>query len=97
MVCCARTRFACPRARTEPTEPHPQAPHSRAVVFAILMYQRWKYPVDNTRLNEFGQRGVELDDKKGEAGAGRSTRAPTGGIGARNLITAPVHTCLHLP
>ncbi|KAI9144179.1 cleft lip and palate transmembrane protein 1-domain-containing protein [Paraphysoderma sedebokerense] len=35
------------------------------VIFVIYMYQRWKYPVDKTRMNEFGQRGE--NDTKTEA------------------------------
>jgi len=34
------------------------------IVFAILLYQMYLYPVDQTRLNEFGQRGMK-NKKKG--------------------------------
>jgi hypothetical protein len=36
------------------------------VLFLVYLYQRWKYPVDRKRVNEFGQ---SFDDKKetGEA------------------------------
>jgi hypothetical protein len=27
------------------------------IVFLIYLYQRWIYPVDQTRLNEFGETG----------------------------------------
>ena len=29
------------------------------VVFLIYLYQRWIYPVDHKRMNEFGQVGEE--------------------------------------
>jgi hypothetical protein len=29
------------------------------VVFLVYLYQYWKYPVDKTRVNEFGQRGED--------------------------------------
>jgi Cleft lip and palate transmembrane protein 1 (CLPTM1) len=29
------------------------------VVFVVYLYQYWKYPVDKTRVNEFGQRGED--------------------------------------
>ncbi|VUZ45848.1 unnamed protein product [Hymenolepis diminuta] len=36
------------------------------IVFVIYMYQRWLYPVDHSRVNEFGQRGSaeEENDEK---------------------------------
>ncbi|KER27200.1 hypothetical protein T265_13841, partial [Opisthorchis viverrini] len=32
------------------------------VIFLIYLYQRWLYPVDKSRVNEFGQRGDHEDD-----------------------------------
>ena len=29
------------------------------IVFAVFMYQRWIYAVDNSRVNEYGQKGDE--------------------------------------
>jgi hypothetical protein len=29
------------------------------VIFLIVLYQRWLYPVDKTRRNEFGQAGTD--------------------------------------
>jgi len=34
------------------------------VVFLIFLYQRWIYPVDKSRVNEFGQEFVEEEKKK---------------------------------
>jgi hypothetical protein len=31
------------------------------LVFIVYLYQRWKYPVDKKRRNEFGQVGEESD------------------------------------
>ena len=36
------------------------------VVFFVYLYQRWQYPVDKTRVNEFG-RAYELSDAEKEA------------------------------
>jgi hypothetical protein len=36
------------------------------IVFIIFLYQRYIYPIDNSRLNEFGHRGEEEDEGKGE-------------------------------
>ncbi|VDL65789.1 unnamed protein product [Nippostrongylus brasiliensis] len=33
------------------------------IVFLIYLYQRYLYPVDPTRLNEFGQKGGENESK----------------------------------
>ena len=33
------------------------------IIFFIYLYQRWIYPVDKTRVNEFGQVGEEEDNK----------------------------------
>ena len=32
---------------------------SSDVIFLIYLYQRWKYPVDKKRVNEFGFGGVD--------------------------------------
>lgn len=32
------------------------------VVFFVYLYQSWKYKVDHTRVNEFGQGGDDEDD-----------------------------------
>ncbi|KAK6020847.1 cleft lip and palate transmembrane protein 1 [Ostertagia ostertagi] len=34
------------------------------IVFLIYLYQRYLYPVDYTRINEFGQKGEETSDEK---------------------------------
>ena len=33
------------------------------IVFVVFLYQRWVYPVDGTRRNEFGTTGEEEDAK----------------------------------
>lgn len=38
------------------------------VVFLVYLYQKWKYPVDYDRVNEFGQGGKRPDEKIAEAG-----------------------------
>ena len=35
------------------------------VVFVIFLYQRWIYPVDKTRVNEYGQSFAEDNDDEG--------------------------------
>jgi len=42
------------------------------IIFLIYLYQRWIYPVDRTRINEFGQGG---DDKDEPAGTANTTDA----------------------
>jgi hypothetical protein len=37
------------------------------VIFFIWLYQGWKYKVDYTRVNEFGQGGVDEDEAEAEA------------------------------
>jgi hypothetical protein len=32
------------------------------IVFLIMLYQRWIYPVDKKRINEYGQSGEEARD-----------------------------------
>lgn len=42
------------------------------IIFVIYLYQRWIYPTDYTRVNEFGQGGVDADastDKAAETAA----------------------------
>ena len=34
------------------------------IVFLIYLYQRWIYPVDKKRINEFGQGGVDEDEEQ---------------------------------
>lgn len=34
------------------------------VIFLIYLYQRWKYPVDKTRVNEFGFGGEDETAEK---------------------------------
>ena len=42
------------------------------VIFFVYLYQMWKYKVDYTRVNEFGQGGDEDDEKKAvDAPAGK--------------------------
>ena len=35
------------------------------VIFLIYVYQRWIYPVDKKRVNEFGFAGEEEDQRSG--------------------------------
>ncbi|KAL7641923.1 UNVERIFIED_CONTAM: hypothetical protein RMT77_007797 [Armadillidium vulgare] len=34
------------------------------IIFVIYLYQRWLYPVDKSRFNEYGQSGIEEEKKK---------------------------------
>ena len=33
------------------------------IIFLIYLYQRWKYPVDKSRVNEFGFGGEEKKEE----------------------------------
>lgn len=35
-------------------------------MFLVYLYQRWLYPVDYTRINEFGEGGDEKEKKNKE-------------------------------
>jgi hypothetical protein len=35
------------------------------IVFFVYLYQRWLYPVDHARVNEFGYSGAEGEGKAG--------------------------------
>lgn len=35
------------------------------VIFLIYLYQRWVYPVDRKRVNEFGFAGEDVDQASG--------------------------------
>jgi len=37
------------------------------VIFFIYLYQRWKYPIDTKRVNEFGQGGEDEEETKPKA------------------------------
>lgn len=61
------------------------------VVFLVILYQRWIYPVDKTRVNEFGQRfdenGNEIIEESraegvGERGAGDVASTHSAGDGS---------------
>lgn len=34
------------------------------VVFVVYLYQRWLYPVDKTRVNEYGQAFDKQEEEK---------------------------------
>ncbi len=34
------------------------------IVFVIYLYQRWLYPIDKTRINEFGETFESEEDDK---------------------------------
>lgn len=36
------------------------------IIFLIYLYQRWKYPVDRKRVNEFGFGGEEEETQKSQ-------------------------------
>ena len=42
------------------------------MVFLIYLYQRWIYPVDKTRVNEFGQGGEDEEGEKTDAATATS-------------------------
>lgn len=39
--------------------------HFTDVIFLIYLYQRWVYPVDRKRVNEFGFAGEDIDQASG--------------------------------
>lgn len=39
--------------------------HFTDVIFLIYLYQRWVYPVDRKRVNEFGFAGEDTDQASG--------------------------------
>jgi hypothetical protein len=39
------------------------------IIFFIFLYQRWIYPVDKTRVNEFGQSGEDGEPASVDANA----------------------------
>lgn len=41
------------------------------VVFVVLLFQRWKYRVDYTRVNEYGQLGEDDKEAIEEAAEGK--------------------------
>uniref|UniRef100_A0A1I7V148 Lipid scramblase CLPTM1L n=1 Tax=Caenorhabditis tropicalis TaxID=1561998 RepID=A0A1I7V148_9PELO len=51
------------------------------IVFLVYLYQKWLYPVDYTRINEFGEGGE--DDKKKDS---ESKEAKEGGDGIQKKI-----------
>ena len=51
------------------------------IIFFIFLYQRWIYPVDKKRVNEFGQGGDD-DGAAAPADAGAGAGAGTDGGGA---------------
>lgn len=40
--------------------------HFTDVIFLIYLYQRWVYPVDRKRVNEFGFAGEDIDQAAGK-------------------------------
>ena len=52
------------------------------VIFFVYLYQAWKYKVDYSRVNEFGQGGEEeaVEEKK----AGKPLSAPVGSMGSKD-------------
>jgi hypothetical protein len=47
------------------------------IVFLIFLYQRWIYPVDKTRVNEFGQSGEDDPSVEGAPADASAITAPT--------------------
>jgi hypothetical protein len=45
------------------------------LIFLIYLYQRWKYPVDKKRVNEFGFGGEDEQQAKETLGGSDSTAA----------------------
>ena len=51
---------------------------SSDIIFFIFLYQRWIYPVDKKRVNEFGQGGDDDDGAAAPADAGAGAGADGG-------------------
>jgi hypothetical protein len=47
------------------------------IIFFIFLYQRWIYPVDKTRVNEFGQSGEDDPSVEGAPADASAITAPT--------------------
>src|SRR5438045_4639744 len=50
------------------------------VIFFVYLYQAWKYKVDYSRVNEFGQGGEEEAD----------TQGPSDGVATKPLTASPL-------
>jgi len=50
-----------PPTHTLPCRLHRIAVFRDDVIFVIYLYQRWIYPVDRARRNEFGSSGLDYD------------------------------------
>uniref|UniRef100_A0A1I8F562 Lipid scramblase CLPTM1L n=1 Tax=Macrostomum lignano TaxID=282301 RepID=A0A1I8F562_9PLAT len=59
------------------------------VIFIIYMYQRWLYPVDKSRTNEFGQSFDEAEPSSGDAGD-KSRDPPRGSSAAAPASPRPL-------
>mmetsp|Transcript_22630 Transcript_22630/g.90701 ORF Transcript_22630/g.90701 Transcript_22630/m.90701 type:complete len:353 (+) Transcript_22630:1273-2331(+) len=60
------------------------------IVFAVFLYQKWKYPVDKTRPNEFGQVFEEKPKKKKKTKKTKKTAAPADTSSASAEVSAAI-------
>ena len=65
------------------------------VIFFVYLYQYWKYKVDHTRINEFGQGGDEDEEKdKAAAKKAESPSAPDGEPDAKTSGAEHAHAAI---
>lgn len=48
------------------------------VIFFVYLYQAWKYKVDYSRVNEFGQGGDDAEEEQASGIVDASTQNPAG-------------------
>lgn len=58
------------------------------LIFLIFLYQRWCYPVDPTRYNEYGVSGEPADDATAAAAAAAASPPAVDGVAAADYVTA---------
>lgn len=56
------------------------------VIFVVFLYQYWKYPVDKTRVNEFGQRGTDFDSNASESNRPSSRESSAENVSAKPSV-----------
>lgn len=63
------------------------------VIFFVYLYQAWKYKVDYSRVNEFGQGGDDAEDENAtsseDASTKKSLEADSGNKSTKELKAAP--------
>jgi len=61
------------------------------IIFFIFLYQRWIYPVDKARVNEFGQGGTDEVAEEPATGNGAAVPTTTNGNEGQITTTSPAN------